>query len=311
MAHVSRQFEVNASRLSPSMRLMRPAEASTPRSFIETQRTGYSKSRRRAPGTRHSARGRRPSRRSPNVAGASPRHRNMNRNVCSGRSPAVRQSHFEQAVPARFRRTLTQGYKFPTRRGAPLRSQAGRERGGVRLSLEPGSCDKRQLHHRHRDGARRDWRRQPVLPDFRAGSAGQLRRPLLDENGNLIGVVSSKLKLSERDQERWRYPAEREFRHQGLGRRQLPSGQRHQVPDRRGDAGDERARPGRPGQALSAYIECRSGRLLSLAADRRRPGTPAVLRAAPASARHARGPAARSAACTSDWRKRLPGYRPC
>ena len=82
----------------------------------------------------------------------------------------------------------------------------------------------------------------PVQP----GNSGG---PLLDENGNLIGVVSSKLNFLERDQERRRYPAEREFRDQGFGRRKLPSGQQHQVPDRRGDAGDERARPGRRGES--------------------------------------------------------------
>ena len=90
----------------------------------------------------------------------------------------------------------------------------------------------------------------PVQP----GNSGG---PLLDENGNLIGVVSSKLNSLERDQERRRHPAERELRHQGFGRRQLPSGQRHQVRDRRGDAADERARPGRRGEALSAFIVCR------------------------------------------------------
>ncbi len=42
--------------------------------------------------------------------------------------------------------------------------------------LSSGSRSKRQLHHRKRDRARRDWRRQPVLSDFRAGPAGRLRR---------------------------------------------------------------------------------------------------------------------------------------
>ena len=54
----------------------------------------------------------------------------------------------------------------------------------------------------------------PVQP----GNSGG---PLLDENGNLIGVVSSKLDF----QKRRRYPAECEFRDQGLRRRQFPSEQ--------------------------------------------------------------------------------------
>ena len=82
----------------------------------------------------------------------------------------------------------------------------------------------------------------PVQP----GNSGG---PLLDENGNLIGVVSSKLNFLSEIKSARRYPVEREFRDQGLRRRQLPSGQHHQVPDRRGDAGDERARPGRRGES--------------------------------------------------------------
>ena len=77
----------------------------------------------------------------------------------------------------------------------------------------------------------------PVQP----GNSGG---PLLDENGNLIGVVSSKLDFLAEIKNAGD-PAEREFRDKGFGRRQLPSGQRHQVPDRRDDAGAERARPGR------------------------------------------------------------------
>ena len=117
-------------------------------------------------------------------------------------------------------------------------------RQGVRLSAESGSGDERQLHHRHRDGARRDRRRQPVLSDFRAGSAGQLGRsaPRRERQSHRRRLLEAG--FSRRDQERRRHPAERELRDQGLGRRQLPSGQRHQVPDRRGDAGDEGARPG-------------------------------------------------------------------
>jgi len=101
--------------------------------------------------------------------------------------------------------------------GAPLRREAGRERGGVRLSLEPGSGDERQFHRRHRDGARRDRRRQPVLSDFRAGPAGRLRRsaPRRERQSHRRRLLEAG--FSRRDQERRRHPAEREFRDQGLG----------------------------------------------------------------------------------------------
>ena len=76
MAHVSREFDSNASRLSRSARLMGPAEASS-------QRTGYSNldlghlecGMARGPTTFAPI---------PNVAAASPRDRNVNGNVCSG-----------------------------------------------------------------------------------------------------------------------------------------------------------------------------------------------------------------------------------
>jgi len=93
IANVSRQFESNASPLLPSTRLMRPAEAATRRSSVESPRPGVtrgsSKSRPRPSETRHSARGRRPSRRSQLSLGGHPRDRSMNRNVCSGRSAGM------------------------------------------------------------------------------------------------------------------------------------------------------------------------------------------------------------------------------
>ena len=62
----------------------------------------------------------------------------------------------------------------------------------------------------------------PVQP----GNSGG---PLLDENGNLIGVVSSKLDFLAEIKNAGDIPQNVNFRHQGFRCRQLPSGQRHQV----------------------------------------------------------------------------------
>ena len=50
MTHIARQFEWKASRLPPSARLIRPAEAATPQFFGESRRTGSSKPRPRSSG---------------------------------------------------------------------------------------------------------------------------------------------------------------------------------------------------------------------------------------------------------------------
>ena len=59
-----RSNAANASRLLSSTRLMPTAEAATPRSFVQSRRTGSSNSQSRPSATRQCARGRRPSRRS-------------------------------------------------------------------------------------------------------------------------------------------------------------------------------------------------------------------------------------------------------
>jgi hypothetical protein len=71
--------------------------------------------------------------------------------------PLDRRGDIRAAAGCRGAKTCSGAQRIYGR--AAFRRDAGRKRGGVRLSPEPGSCDERQLHRRHRDGARRDRRR--------------------------------------------------------------------------------------------------------------------------------------------------------